>query len=180
MTSKLNDEKLADLRSAHLNLAQGVISRLSSFSANTKNFCVTISAALIAIIFDKGIPQLVWAGSGVIIVFLFIDCYYLTLERRYRNLYNDICNRPLENPPGFHLEAKRLDSKSILSATLSTSIWPFYLAILACMIFFGYFIGNVEKRSNEHQRTDCVTVGPKRSDNAASPGAEPVRIDGKH
>lgn len=49
-------DKLVDLRIAHLNMIQGVISRMSGFSASAKNFCVTVSAAIIAVAFQKPVP----------------------------------------------------------------------------------------------------------------------------
>lgn len=103
MNSTLTSDKLADMRVAHLNIVQGIISRLAGFSANAKNFCVSITAALIAVIFDKDLSQLAAAGCAVIVVFLFIDSYYLALERRYRDLYNVLVNAPLANAADFGL-----------------------------------------------------------------------------
>jgi hypothetical protein len=161
MAGTLTSDKLADMRMAHLNVIQGVISRLSGFSANAKNFCVTITAALIAIIFDKELPQLAVAGCAVIVVLLFIDSYYLALERSFRNLYDEVRVKPLANAADFGLQAKPLTPMLIFGAILSTSIWPFYLALLACVIFFGYCLGHVE-RSQQSSQAHSGTIVPEQ------------------
>jgi hypothetical protein len=172
MNSTLATDKLADMRMAHLNIVQGIISRLAGFSANAKNFCVTITAALIAVIFDKDLPQLAIAGCAVIVVFLFIDSYYLALERRYRGLYNDVRQAPLANAADFGLRVTPLTPKPILYATLSTSISPFYLALLACMVFFGYCLGDGKQRPERPQQANRVNPDAKQQSVAATKGGE--------
>lgn len=179
MTGGLSDDKLADLRVAHLNIVQGIISRLSGFSANAKNFCITITAALVAVMFDKELSELAWAGFAVIVVFLFIDSYYLSLERQYRDLYEDICATPLASAADLGISLKHLRPAGILSPIKSTSVWPFYAALLAGMIYFGYCSGHGKQRpgpsevnrsivvSEQQFHADTATNGAERASNVA-------------
>ncbi len=87
-------DKLVDLRVAHLNMIQSVISRMSGFSAVAKNFCVTINAAILGFAFQKQNSALMWAAVAVILIFYAMDTYYLALEKRFRALYEDVAARP--------------------------------------------------------------------------------------
>lgn len=173
MTGGLSDDKLADLRVAHLNIVQGIISRISGFSANAKNFCITITAALVAVMFDKELPELAWAGLAVIMVFLFIDSYYLGLERQYRDLYKDISAAPFALAADLGISVKPLRLAGVLSPIRSTSVWPFYAALLAGMIYFGYCSGHGKQRPRPNQ-VDRSLVVPEQQfhTNTATNGAE--------
>lgn len=89
-------DKIIDMKIAHLSMIQGVIARMSGFSANAKNFCVTIIAAIIAVAFDKDVPLLGYGAATIIMVFALMDTYYLSLERRFRNLYERSANTPAD------------------------------------------------------------------------------------
>lgn len=123
-------DKLVDLRVAHLNMIQGVISRMSGFSAGVKNFCTTISAAIIAVAYQKQVPMLVWAGAAVVLIFCIMDTYYLGLERRYRELYERVAARPFDQAPDMSLKAERLNLSTCFRALGSVSVAGFYALLL--------------------------------------------------
>ncbi|MEA3009923.1 MAG: hypothetical protein QOJ91_1615 [Sphingomonadales bacterium] len=132
MTTPANPtpDKLVDLRVAHLNMIQGVISRMSGFSAGVKNFCVTISAAIIAVAYQKQIPMLVWAAVAVVVIFCIMDTYYLGLERRYRELYEDVAARPFDQASNMSLKSERLNFSTCFRALRSNSVAGFYTLLL--------------------------------------------------
>jgi len=66
-------DKHVDLQIAHMNMIQGIITRMSSFSAGVKNFCVTISVGIIAVAFQKQVPMLIWAAGAVVLIFGSMD-----------------------------------------------------------------------------------------------------------
>lgn len=126
----LTTDKLVDLRVAHLNMIQGVISRMSGFSAGVKNFCVTISAAIIAVAYQKQVPMLVLAGAAVVLIFCIMDTYYLGLERRYRELYERVAARPFDQAPDMSIKAERLSLSTCFRALGSISVAGFYTLLL--------------------------------------------------
>lgn len=127
-------DKLLDMRVAHLNMIQGVISRMSGFSAGVKNFCITISAAIIAVAYQKQVPLLEWAGAAVVLIFCFMDTYYLGLERRYRELYERVAARPFDQAPDMSLKAERLNLSTCFRALRSISVAGFYVLLLTGVI----------------------------------------------
>ena len=136
-------EKFVDLRVAHLNMIQGVISRMSGFSASAKNFCITINAALIAVAFQR---QVLWLGGSalmVVVLFCLMDSYYLSLERRYRALYEDVAARPLDAESDMSLKARGPTWRCFGDSILSVSVFPFYLLLMASMAGLLYLASHV-------------------------------------
>lgn len=80
-------------RLAHLAMIQGVIGRMAGYSASVKTFTLTVSAALVAVAFDKDLPVLFYAGTLIAAVFALLDAYYLTIEKSFRDLYAEVADR---------------------------------------------------------------------------------------
>jgi hypothetical protein len=135
-----------DLKIAHLAMIQGVIGRVSGYSANAKNFCITICAAIIAVGFQKGSPMLNWASLGVVGLFFLMDTYYLSLERRYRAFYEQVTRRPPETEPDMSLRAEPLTLADFGKAMFSVSVLPFYALLMASMVALLY-VANHEQHA---------------------------------
>lgn len=146
MTNSKNptSDKHVDLQIAHLSMIQGVIARMSSFSAGVKNFCVTISAGIIAIAYQKHIPMMFAAAIAVVLIFFLMDGYYLALEKRYRQLYEEVALRPLGQASDMSLKAKELDLSTYFSAARSISVAGFYALLLIGVLTLLTIANNVE------------------------------------
>lgn len=115
---------------AHLGMIQGVITRLAGFSANAKNFCITIIAALVGISFQQHLPELLPATFLVVVIFALLDIYYLAQERRFRRYYKMMADRQLPEATKLDLSPSRLTFGQYWSATRSFSTGGFYLLLL--------------------------------------------------
>jgi hypothetical protein len=73
---------------AHLGIIQNVVQRMSGNSAACKTWCVTLVAAILVLVADKGKANLVLLVVLPIIIFAVLDVYYLQLEKGFRNSYN--------------------------------------------------------------------------------------------
>ncbi|AVF60120.1 MULTISPECIES: hypothetical protein [Vibrio harveyi group] len=120
---------------AHLGIIQSVIQRMSTNSSSCKAWCVSLVAAILVIVADKGKPDYAWIAILPSIVFAALDTYYLALENSFRNSYNEFVDK---------VHTKRLTFKDLYSVTpsgnmnklqikslLSFSIWGFYLSLIA-------------------------------------------------
>ncbi len=132
--NKLTEEHLIAARLAHLGMIQGIISRMSGYSANAKNFCLTVLAALIGISFQYHITGLGWAAGFVLVVFAMLDVYYLAQERRFRALYEEVVTRPLTNAAQLSIQPNKLTFSDYASGVRSFSTGGFYLLLLAFII----------------------------------------------
>lgn len=168
-------DKLVDLRIAHLNMIQGVISRMSGFSAGAKNFCVTVSAAIIAVAFQKPVPWLAGAALMALVLFALMDSYYLSLERRYRGHYEDVAARPYDAAADMSLKAERLTWKCFGGSIASVSVSPFYLLLMASMGGLLYLASHVEPDSAKAASvSDRGPAGPAK-ERAEQPAAFTAR-----
>jgi len=81
----------------HLEFIQSVITRMNTNSFHIKGWTITIVAALLAIFSSTKNELFILVSLLPVIIFWFLDTYYLTQERKFRGLYNDIAG-VTENP----------------------------------------------------------------------------------
>lgn len=120
----------------HLDLIQGVITRMASNSFMLKGWAVTLVAGIF-VLAGKDTDKLYFLVAYIpVIVFWGLDSYYLLQERLYRSLYEKVRNTE-EEAIDFSLKAstKEFDSnKNCFCSCLfsKTEIW-FYLPLaLVC------------------------------------------------
>lgn len=121
----------------HLEFIQATINRMASNSANLKKWAVTLIAALLALGTKESSFSLNWISAGALIVFWFIDSYYLALERCYRDLFDDVRKLP-EYRVDFKMSVK-LGIGKWLSALFSvTSLY--YLCLAGLIVAVAIWI----------------------------------------
>lgn len=191
MTTKapVTDELLT-ARIGHLNMIQGVVTRLATFSANAKNFCITVVAALLGIAFQQHLPLLLLVAALVVLSFAALDVYYLAQERRFREFYRLVADRRLADAGKLDLSPSKLTLWDYLNGIRSFSTGGFYLLLLivgtALLLIVderaeeagtGNPSGAVGSTEAERPR-DSTTVAPRPSAagrGAAASNAEPIR-----
>lgn len=165
-------------------MIQGVISRMSSFSATAKNFAVTVSVAIAAVTFEKESSALFWAGAVAVIAFLVMDGYYHLLEVRFRELYRTTALLPIEPVSDMLLDAPKATRANVWKVLTSATLLPFYVLLL-----FALFL--VLKDASVHATKDN-TVAVAARDGASASGqnnsptkriggpVEPAKANNKH
>lgn len=132
---------------SYLSILQNVIGRMGTNSAGCKTWCIALVSAIVVIISDKGNPNLAWATLIPIVLFFFLDAYYLGLERRFRARYDtfikklhsddadmtDVFIVTIEQGLGKTLEAT-------FKACISISVWPFYGFLFIMLIIVRTWI----------------------------------------
>jgi len=125
-------------RIKHLELVQGVVTRMSVNSATMKRYCVVVVAAAIGLFKHLNDPKIILASVVLVLVFWLLDTRYLQHEKWYRELYNNV---RLENPetyPDFRLTiSEEIRSKNgITCSILSWATLGLYLPLLVLLIGF--------------------------------------------
>lgn len=134
----LSEDSKVALKIAHLNMIQGAIARMSGFSASAKTFTITILAGLAAISLEADKAKLGFVALLATIVLGVIDVYYMTLELRFRALYEDVRGRSLDLADDLDIKPLKR-SGDIRRALNSTPTKLFYLPVFgACVLFIGY------------------------------------------
>lgn len=130
----------------HLDIMQGIINRMAGNSATCKNYCITLVAGLLALDQLKGSQSLIVIALLPVVLFGFLDAYYLSLERYFKNQYESTIqkwqdNDELQKTDLFHIEPSQKGwsgLKRTLKAFDSFSIWPFYLSLLIVVLAIWY------------------------------------------
>jgi hypothetical protein len=131
---------------SYLNILQNIISRMAGNSANCKTWCITLVSGILVIIADKGKPNYAWIALIPIILFFFLDAYYLGQERAFRASFNDFVRRMHAGTAGstdLFLVAPLKGFNVVtctLQATLSFAIYPFYLTLIGMIGLARFFI----------------------------------------
>lgn len=129
----------------YLGFAQNIISRLASNSANAKTWCVTLVAGLLALAAGTGENWhlVIKVCYLPVVLFCFIDMYYLFLERFFREKYKEIIAKAralsLTEDDLFAFKGPQsLLCENFFKTVTSHSIWPFYLvqAVALTIILF--------------------------------------------
>ena len=132
----INEEKSGKIE--YLQMIQGTISRMTTTSAIFKGFTATIVASISAISYANLNKIVLILSFLPVIAFIFLDTYYLSLEKQYRYLFEII--RSDQHPIDFSMQLpKGYSSLCKARATIwdclrSPSIYLFYPLMLSVLI----------------------------------------------
>ena len=129
-----------DRKLKHLDFVQGVINRLSTNSFLLKGWSVVLVSALFALSASNTNITFIFLAYIPAFVFWGLDGFFLSQEKKYRKLYDEI--RQLDpDKIDFSMDTRKFDNDKGVSwadATLSKTLIPFHgiliLAVLIVMI----------------------------------------------
>ena len=122
----------------HLELIQEVIKRMANNSFLLKGWTVTLVTGILALASKDTDKQYLWIAYIPILMFWFLDAYYLQQERLYRSLYEKV--RKIKNKNiDFSLKATTKEFKNnknnYFAVVFSFTEIAFYLPlIIVCTI----------------------------------------------
>ncbi len=115
----------------YLNMIQGVITRMANNSLQIKCWAIAITTAFVALSNN----WVVFFATAIIVLFWILDSYYLSLEKRFRELYEDVRAKG-ESDIDFSMSVD--DYRITIGETAVTrSVLPFYLVLIATVIIIG-------------------------------------------
>lgn len=126
----------------HLEFVQNIITRMNTNSFQIKAWTVTLVSALVALSEKDSDQRFILISLIAIPVFWVLDGFYLSQERKFRDLYNKITSTASDQIT-FSMNTKsfRRFSNSWFAAIFSRTLLVFYLfltlmtIIVACVIF---------------------------------------------
>jgi hypothetical protein len=120
----------------HLALIQGVVARQAGNSFLIKGWTVTLVAGLSALAANQSDRSFAWLAVGVVVVFSFLDAFYLALERAFRRLYSDVVAG--QNTQPWTLDAGRVGPADVLGGLTGFAVWPLHGAALIGALVVAY------------------------------------------
>ncbi|MDI9314421.1 MAG: hypothetical protein QM529_07105 [Hydrotalea sp.] len=119
------------MKEKHLEFIQNVIIRMANNSFLIKGWTITLVAAIIALSFKEQSILFITILFIVVISFWGLDGYYLSQERKYRDLYNHVRK----------LKDSKIDySMNALPYQGKASSWCKSTFSMTLIIFYGLFV----------------------------------------
>ena len=123
---------------AHLTMMQGVINRMAENSRSCKVWCVTLVAAVLVLVARTGESQHALIALGPALTFLFLDSYYLALERAFVRSQNSFVAKlhrgELEPGDVYRVVPTGMGLCLVGRCLRSVSIWLFYPSVVATVL----------------------------------------------
>ena len=125
----------------HLEFIQNVITRMNSNSFLLKGWAVTLVSALFALAANDSNLNYVLISYIAIPVFWILDGFYISQERQYRELYNEVSAKN-ENSIDYSMIASSYNSgnRTWISGILSKTLIPFYGIFIAITVLVMFLI----------------------------------------
>lgn len=125
----------------HLEFIQNVITRMNSNSFSIKGWTITLISALFALAANGSNPKYVLITYIIVPVFWILDAFYLSQEKQYRGLYNEVAIKK-EDAIDFSMNATKYDAddNTWLSSIFTKTIIPFYGIALTASLIVMYLL----------------------------------------
>lgn len=133
MILNMNEDKVK-----HLEMIQGIITRMNQNSFMLKGWMITIVSALLAIYADNRSMIFLFITIFPVLIFWALDAYYLQQERKFRGIYNDIVDG--KNIPPFKMPIKDYSSDKDCKYCYCNVFWSKTIAGLYCTILLAIII----------------------------------------
>jgi len=135
----------------HLEFIQDVITRMNTNSFQIKAWAITIVSATLALYASTKNECFILVGVFPSLIFWFLDAYYLTQERKFRGLYNDVAGvsekpfdlKPFAMRPDLYT-SERCKKYSYWNVFRSTTIWKLYFSVIIMLISIFIYLNSVE------------------------------------
>ena len=129
----------SDAVRTHLTIMQGVINRMAENSRSCKVWCITLVAATLVMVARTGEPQHALIALVPTLLFLFLDSYYLALERAFIRSQNTFVAKlhrgELASADVYRVVPTGMGWRLVGRCLLgSVSIWPFYLLVVVTVL----------------------------------------------
>src|SRR3977135_2163187 len=118
----ISPEKVAELRVKHLEMLQSLITRMASYGASFKSYCITVATTVIGFGFTLHRPLVSALAILPILAFHLADAQYLRVERRFRGAFNLARAQSWEQMPSFEINLEHAPAEPYWKATTSWSI----------------------------------------------------------
>lgn len=126
----------------HLEFIQASISRMSGNLFLLKGWSITLIAALFALAAKDTNKAYIIVAYFPLFIFWFLDGYFLSMERRFRSLYEHVRQLKEEDIDfSMNTEPYKSDPRNQWIPTLfSRTLFPYYVTLALLMILLSFFL----------------------------------------
>lgn len=133
-------------KAQHREFVQSVITRMNTNSFQLKGLMITLVAAFLGIYASNSNITFIIIPLPIVLLFWFLDAYYLQLERKFIGIYNDICDlntEPKKTTRIFEMNPNLYTGKKYSYWNVffkSPAISPLYSCVLVFLLFLYFYI----------------------------------------
>lgn len=130
-----------DSKHKHLEFIQAIINRMANHSFLIKGWTITLVVALFALSSRSYEKNYITIAFLSVIVFWILDGYYLSRERRFRYLYDEVRKRE-EREIDFSMDVSKFNELKTnwFYSIFSRTILLFYISLVGAMLIVYYLI----------------------------------------
>lgn len=157
----MSEQKKNDEKQHHVDIIETQILRMSENSKQMKTWCIALVSGIIGIYVQTGNWFVLLIGLGVVVLFTWLDAYYLLIERKFRCVYNDVVGLKNKGEVKHEIDAYAMPLGfykqgfiNHVAPVVSFSVWPFYLAALIAVVVL--LICNPVKKEDYAQKVQLV------------------------
>jgi hypothetical protein len=139
------EDKLKEYMLKEIEIIQDIIRRMGFNSFMIKGWAITLVVVTLLL---KGTEYQVWIAFIPLLVFWFLDAYFLWQERMYRKLYEWVINNRLKTEEYlFDMNAYRFkgEVQSRFRIMFSITLGWFYISIAILIIIYSVLLFSVSK-----------------------------------
>ncbi|HNF69924.1 MAG TPA: hypothetical protein PLL28_11145 [Chitinophagales bacterium] len=130
---------MADHKAKHLEFIQEAIKRMNTLSFQIKGWCITLVSAINVLAAKDVDHDHILLVYWIVPIFWAMDAFYLSQERQYRTLYNEVrLKKEADIDFNMQTQASILGKNSWISAMFSVSNWPVYLILLGVTVYIMF------------------------------------------
>lgn len=122
----------------HLEFIQAAINRMAGNSFLLKGWTVTLAGGLLALTFKQTDRRYLYISYAVLGLFWLLDSYYLSRERRFIGLYNDV-RKKREEDIDFSMDTSAHTKCRWLVCAFSRTMLLFYGGLFAVHVLLNHF-----------------------------------------
>ena len=147
----------------YLQMLQDTINRMASNSSNCKAWAITLFTAMAALMIGVEVMrQWIWIILFPIVLFYYLDAYYLGLENDFRNLEasfikklraSEECSTSVYDFNFTHADGYK-KGENLNKGLMSTATWPLYSTLAAISIALCIVFVNSPKKNNNVQELE--------------------------
>jgi hypothetical protein len=139
------EDKLKEYMLKEIEIIQDIIRRMGFNSFMIKGWAITLVVVTLLL---KGTEYQVWIAFIPLLVFWFLDAYFLWQERMYRKLYEWVINNRLKTEEYlFDMNAYRFkgEVQSRFRIMFSITLGWFYVSIAILVLIYSVLLFSVSK-----------------------------------
>lgn len=138
----------------HLEFIEATVTRMNTNSLKMKGWAVTLVSALLGFAATTKVPVLCLVAIIPSAMFGYLDAYYLSLERSFRDLYKAAINHELSNDDLYTMDFTKItlgERSNLKSCIITKSICPFYIILGICSAIGFFYMNSLDMLSSAYQ-----------------------------